>query len=286
MQHNVFLIINQLCQYFPKTASDQFINSPSRTECEIKQIEFTYRYDIYLILTCGNRIYEYGYDFIFDSNTNLENKYSHSKILLDNYRYFMEDDIQSNNDIIYYLNEILFELLTTICAMEKNEYQLAEILFVKSNQNDNKNTKQILKELGYFLRIIEWKKIDSINLEDLFDDLMLVDNKTGKKITIEQFTNIICEICSDKNIKYSGQKEITYRIFELLLLNITSDYNSQSLYQYKDTYLKAIVLLMESFRTILKMIEEINMRKQFAPEYINNLIMFHLDEYKNDIYRK
>lgn len=281
LKYNFNEIIDQLVNYFPDIKINKFTNSPCVSECQIKQEEFTYKYDIYLVLSKDKKIYEYGFDFISDLNDIPQNKYSDSKTLLDNYEYFVKKDINSNLDIKYYLNENLFKLLTTICAIKKDEYQLAEVIFVKSNNNII-STKQILKELGYFLRIIEWKKNNLIDLEDLFDNLMLENNETNEQINKKQFLNIIKNICSNKNINFSiKQKNISYEIFVILLMNINSIYNSQVLEQYKDIYIKALELLMNSLKIITDMVEEINIKKKFTFDYINNFIMFHLHEYQN-----
>jgi hypothetical protein len=281
LKYNFEEIIEQLADYFPDIKINKFDNSPCVSECKIKQEEFTYKYDIYLVLSKDDKIYEYGFDFVSDLNNIYPNKYTDSKTLLDNYEYFVKDDVNTNLDIKYYLNDILFGLLTTICALKDDEYKLAEIIFAKSNQ-ENKTQKEILKQVGYFLRIIEWKKSNLINLDDLFDNLMLENSKTNEQINKKQFFKIINEICTDKNINFTiKQDTITYEIFETLLLNINSKYNSQVLQQYKKTYLKAMELLLESLKIIINMVKEINMKKKFTPDYINNLVLFHLKEYKD-----
>lgn len=279
LQQNFERIILQLTEYFPDIKINKFLNSSCISECKIKQEEFTYKYDLYIVMTKGDKIYEFGYDFFTDLLNIPENKYSHSKTLLDDYQYFLSEDIQSNEDIVHYLNQNLFKILTAICALKDDEYQLAEIMFVKSNQ-ENKTQKQILKELGYFLRVINWKKTNSIDLEDLFDNLMLENNETKEQIDKKQFLKIIDKICFEKKISFSTKQEtISYEILEILLMNINS-HNSQILQQYRDTYLKTMKMLMDSLKIIIELVNEINMKKTFTPNYINNLIEFHLNEYK------
>ena len=286
LKYNINKIIDELVNFFPDIKINKFINSPCINECKIKQEQNTYKYDIYLVLTKDDKIYEYGFDFILELDENkYANKYIHSKTLLDNYEYFAEEDIQTNDDIIYYLNNVLFRLLISICALKDDEYQLAEIMYVKSN-SENKSQKQILKELGYFLKIINWKKSNSIDLVDLFDELMFTDNKTSDTITFKKFTKTLNLICEKNEIKYkynnnnnSKNNIITFDIFEEIILNINEYYSSQTMSQYKLVYKKALNMLIESLKIIIQMIKEINMKKKFTPDYINNLIMFHLNEY-------
>ena len=279
LKYNFDKIIIQLEDIFQDIKINKFVNSSCMSECKIKKQEYTYKYDIYLVLSKDDKIYEYGFDFISELSDIPENKYSHSKTLLDNYEYFAKDDVQTNEDIKYYLNETLFRLLIAICALKDDEYQLAEIMFVKTNC-ENKSTKQILKDLGYFLRIINWKKSNSIMIEDLYDELMLTDNKTNETINFKKFTKTLNLICEKNEVKYNPtNKTISFDIFEEIVLNINEYYESSVMSQYKLVYKKAMNMLMNSLKIIIQMVKEINMKKKFTPYYINNLIMFHLDEY-------
>lgn len=281
LKHNFDKLINQLAEYFPTIKINKFYNSPCVTECKIKREEFTYKYDIYLVMTKDDKIYEYGFDFFLNLSDVPENKYSHSKTLLDDYQYFINEDIQTNDDIIRYLNENLFKILTAICALKDDEYQLAEIMFVKSNQ-ENKTQKQILKELGYFLRVINWKKSNDIDLEDLFDECMFTEKQTEKTITLKKFKKTLSLICEKDEIKYDVEKKtIGFDIFEEIIMNINEYFESSTIPQYKLVYKKAMSILIESLKIIIQLVKEINMKKTFTPEYINNLIEFHLNEYKD-----
>jgi len=291
LKYNIDKIINQLSDFYPDIKINKFYNSPCMTECKIKKEKFTYKYDIYIVMTKDYKIYEYGFDFFLNLSDIPENKYLQSKTLLDDYQYFINEDIQTDNDISIYLNNNLFKMLTTICAIKDDEYQLAEIMFVKSNQ-ENKTQKQILKELGYFLRVINWKKSNKINLEDLYDECMFTENQTGKTITYKKFTKTLNLICEKDEIKYNIETDtIGFDIFEEIIMNINEYFESSTISQYKSVYKKAMSMLMVSLKIIIDLVKEINMKKTFTPNYINNLIEFHLDEYKeqdilNKIYYK
>ena len=281
LKYNFNEVIDQLANYFPDIKINKFENSPCISECKIKKEEFTYKFNLYLVLSKNDKIYEYCFDFFSNINDIPENKYYHSKTLLDDYQFFISEDIQSNEDIKMYLNENLFKLLTAVCALKDDEYQLAEIMFVKSNQ-ENMTSKEILKQLGYFLRIINFKKSNEIDLEDLFDELMLVNEETKKQINKKEFTEIINNTCIKEQIIFSiNQKTISFSIFEILLMNINTKYSSKTLLQFKKTYLIAMSILMDSLKIIIKLVKEINLKKTFTPDYIINLIEFHLDEYNN-----
>lgn len=283
LKYNYNKIILQIAEYFPDIKIDKFENSPCANECVNFNIDSTYRYDIYLVLTKEDKIYEYGFDFFtskLDIN-NHENKYEHSKILLDNYEYFFAEDIDSTNDIKYYLNETLFKLMVAICSINNDEYKLAEILFVKLYE-DKMSSKQLLKKLGYFKRIINWKKIDCINIKDLESNLLLINNETEKEIELDEFKKIITNICEKHEIKFNPmQKDINFNIFEKIILHINSNYTSEILDFYKDIYQQTISMLLQSLKLIIQLTNEMNMRKKFISRYINYLIEFKLKDYKN-----
>ena len=295
LKYNIINSINQLVKYYSDINFNLYLNSPCAMECKIKKQEFTYNYGIFLIIYKDNKYYEYGYDFVENLNEITDSKYNDSKILLDNYKYFLLEDILTNEDIVYYMNNILFELLTTICALKDDEYNLAEIMFVKlnidninnnninNNINNNNNQKRILKELDYFNKIINWKKINSINLEELYDNLQLIDEKNEENINYKKFINIINDICETCEINFDKkEKTITFEIFEAFILNLKNNYNSDIIIFYKRTYQHAMNILMESLKMIINLINKINLKKYHICDYINNFILFHLNEYKDD----
>jgi hypothetical protein len=280
LKYNYNQIFTQIIHYFPDIKINKFENSPCANECANFNIDSTYKFDIYMILTKEDKSFEYGFDFFSSNLDNEENKYEHSKILLDNYEYFYSEDINSNEDIKYYLNETLFKLMVAICSIRDDEYKLAEILFTRVNK-DKMDLKLLIKELGYFLKIINWKKLDLINLEDLYDDLQLIDNKTKDEINLKDFKKTIKNICDDNKIQFEVKnQDISFKIFELFLLN-NIDLSSRTLMFYKKSYQQSISMLMESLKLIIQLTNEINMRKKFFSRYINFLIEFKLGDYKN-----
>lgn len=281
LKYNYNNIILQLADYFPDVKISKFENSPCVSECENFNIDSTYKYDIYLVLSKEDKLYEYGFDFFESIEDNPENKFSHSKILLDNYEYFYSMDISSNADIVNYLNDTIFGLLIAICSMKNDEYKLAEILYTKLNK-DKMTPKQLEKELEYFIKIINWKKLDTIDLNDLYFNLMLINNETEEEISFKGFKKIIKNICDKFEIKFNiKQTNIDFDIFEKIILYMNTNYASEILDFYKDTYQKSMSMLMESLKLIIKLTSEMNIRKKFFARYITFLIEYKLSDYKN-----
>lgn len=286
LKYNFEEIISQLEKYFPDIEFNKFYNSPCANECVNFNYDSTYKYSIYLVLSKDDKKFEYGYDYLLNLNDENPNKYEHSKFLLDDYEYFLEEDIGSNEDIKHYLENSLFKLLTAICAINGDECKLAEILFVKLN-GETMEKKQLLKSMGYFLKIINLKKKNFINLEDLCDNLQLIDNQTEKQIDLKQFKKIIKKMTDEYEMKFNiKQQNISFDIFEIFLLN-NGNYNSTMLMYYRKSYQQAMNMLLESLKIIIQMINGINQRKKYISRYIEYLIEFKLDDYKNqDIFKK
>lgn len=286
LKHNYNQIFLQIATYFPDVKINKFFNSPCVNECENFNIDSTYKYGIYLVLSKEDKTFEYGFDFFSSISDDQYNKYEHSKILLDNYEYFYSEDINSNEDIKYYLGETIFKLLVAICSIKDDEYKLAEILFAKTNK-EKMTQKILIKELGYFIKVINWKKLNEINLEELYDNLQLVDNKTEEEISFKEFKKIIKTICDKWEIKFDiKQKDISYEIFESFLIN-NIDLSSRNMMFYKKIYQQSMSLLMQSLKLIIQLTNEMNMRKKFISRYISFLIEFKLGDYKkNDVFNK
>lgn len=281
LKYNYNRIFSQIADYFPDIKINKFENSPCANECANFNIDSTYKYDIYVVLTKEDKSFEYGFDFFSSSSDNQENKYEHSKILLDNYEYFYSEDIKSNEDIKHYLNETLFKLMIAICSIKDDEYKLAEILFTRVNK-DNLSPNQLIKKLGYFIRVIEWKKVNDIDLEELYNDLILINNESEDEISLKKFKLVIKSICDKYTIKFdTKQKNINFDIFEKIILHMNSIYTSDILDFYKDIYQQSMSILMQSLKLIIQLTNEINMRKKFFSRYISFLIEYKLGDYKN-----
>ena len=281
LKYNYNQIFSQIVSYFPDIKINKFENSPCANEYVNFEINSTYRYGIYLVLTKEEKSFEYGFDFFSSSVENQENKYEHSKILLDNYEYFYSEDIDSNDDIKRYLDETLFKIMVAICSITDDEYKLAEILFAKTNKN-KLTLRQLAKELGYFVRMINWKKIDCIDLKDLYDDLGLINNETEEEITLKKFKKIIKSICEKYKVNFDTEQEnINFNVFEKIILHMDSNYTSDIFDTYKDVYQQSMSMLMQSLKLIIQLTNEMNMRKKFFTKYISFLIEFKLGDYKN-----
>lgn len=281
LKYNYEQIFVQIASYFPNVKINKFENSPCANECTNFNIDTAYKYEFYVVLAKEEKNFEYGSDFFSSGAENQENKYEHSKILLDNYEYFYSEDINSNEDIKYYLDETLFKFMVAICSITDDEYKLAEILFAKTNK-DKLTPRELAKELGYFLKIINWKKVNYIDLEELYDDLELVNDEINEKITLKEFKKIIKTICEKHNVNFNTKQEnINFDIFEKIILHMNSNYTSYTLDTYKDVYQQSINMLMQSLKLIIQLTNEMNMRKKFFSRYISFLIEYKLGDYKN-----
>lgn len=279
---NIHKVITQLKNYFNDVEINIYINSCCMNESKIKKELYLHKYDIYIIIKKNNLLFEIGYDLFENENLILENTYSDSKIMLDHYDYFIKTDIATNKDVKYYLNKILYKLMIIISSIKNDEYLLSEIIFVEANRENNNET-NIMKQISYFTKIANWKKSNTINLNDLYNEMMFTDIKTYETVKYTKFKKTISEICEKNGINYNTKDDIiNFDIFQLMILNIDFYYESLSISQYKLVYTKAMNMLMESLKIINELTKEINIKKNFTPDYINNLIMYHMNEFHDD----
>jgi hypothetical protein len=284
LSFNIVKVIVQLSNHFDDITFNLYFNSPCKTECDIKDFVHTHKYHMYLEITQKDKSYQFGFDFVTGSEQISESKYNDSKILLDSYDYFILDDIENNDDVKKYLSDIVYKILTSVCSIKNDEYYLAEVLFAKLRQDSNISYKKLLKELKHFNKIITWKKNDSIDIEDLFDILQLVDIKSEKTIGLKKFKSLLGEICEKLCLTFdSEEKTINFEIFQLVLLKLSSDYSSDILDDYKNVYHRVMYMLMEALKQINKLTADNNYRKKSLPIYMNNFMSEHIDELENKI---
>ena len=279
---NLKMITEQFEKYFQEIKFNIQFDCPSLNECKIKQLEYTYKYNVYVRLSKDNNYYECGFDLIQELEQISNDKFYDSKIILDYYEYFIQGDPGSNSDNKYsdYLNDCIFELFKISCTMSKDEYLLAEIMFSNFIIKSELTEKEKKIKMEYFRKIIYAIKSDKINLTDLFDELVPRDAKTGDDLSYDKFIKLIEKKCGE--IKYINLSEqiVNFKTFEKIILKLDSKY-SPKIEFYWDVFSDAKNTLMDALRMIIELVSKFNTTKKYIPVYIDNLILHHLNEFHN-----
>ena len=301
---NFAIITTQLKQAFPEILFDIKFEAPSRRECEIKQYEHTVKSNVYIGISKNTNTYECGFDLVIGHpvknnkvlnlneapenlvyNTISNEKYNTSKTFLDYYEYFILTG-EEEDSFKDFMSECVFGILKVVCALNDDEYTLAEIMYMKSvKEQNNSNQKIIKKNFQIFKKIIGIKKENKINFKDIFDEFLFNNPSTGENYEYDEFVEFLSgKINEFKFIDDSKEMSnyIDYDTFVLIILSLDSS-NSIKLDLYKLFFAKATELLMKSLKMIVEMMKSINQTKKYIPVYIENFISNHLDEFNNKV---
>ena len=292
---NMKSIIIQINKYFPEININIDFNVPNRNEFIIKKYDETFKYDVYVsISNSQNAFYDCGYDFvnnknidnnkyqnfsynkeylkIFDNDDNyIDNyKYISSIINLDYYNYFVE-----NNDYKSFLSESIYRLLILLCAINSDEYKLAEIMFIKNNLE----LKNLSVKVQKFKKIINGEKNEFIDFYEFYEIISPINPETDKDMDFIEFKKYVEDKIMDKIILCDNN--IPWKQFELILIRLDSDI-SKNIDPWKILYIDAVSTLKESLRTINMIINEMNKKKKYIPQYLKEFLEKDLINIENE----
>jgi hypothetical protein len=269
---NMALIIGQLNIYFNNVTIKITFDEPNRNEFLIKDYDKTIKHDVYVSLYKSNEYFDCGFDYI-EKSLNIDNYRNISSLInLDYYKYFDEECDNYN----IFIEEIIFRLLIILCSLNSDEYKLAEILFIKTNNHLDNLQEQVDK----FKKIIYGKKEGNIDLMNFYEVLLPVDIETGDDMNYKEFIKYIESKIKFKLDFLDNNKIINWSIFELILMNLDSDISIR-IDNYKMVYIQATNTLFEALKTINDLIKQINKTKKYNPQYIEEFLINDLINYKN-----
>lgn len=261
---NMFLISSKLSEYFNSINIMLSFDVPNRNESIVKDIDYAIKHDVYISFSKNEKYFDCGFDFLKKTFHMDSYRYSSSLINMDYYKYFDEDIDKIDN----FMEECIYRLLIILCSLNEDEYELAKILFIKSN----KNSKNLLQELEIYKKIINGKKNKSINFNDFYEQLMPVEPETGIDMEIDEFKKYIEQnIFDDESLNICEKNLLSWEDFELIIMNLDSSI-SIIVKNYKKVYSQAINTLILALKTIIELIQQINKTKKYIPQFINELL--------------
>jgi hypothetical protein len=261
---NFFLIVSKLSDYFPNTNINLSYGKSNRNELVLKDIDSAIKHDIYIGFKQDDKYFECGFDFIKKTFNVVQSRYISSIVNLDYYRYFDED----YDSIDMFMEDCIYRLLIIICALANDEFELAKILFIKSNTN----IPDLQDQLEIYKKIIGGKKNKYVNFYEFYEELMPVNPETGLDMEYNEFIKYVeNNIFDGIQLKFVDENMIYWDDFDLVLLCLDKNI-SRIVIGYKKIYTQAINTLNTALKTIIELVQQINKTKKYIPQYITELL--------------
>lgn len=271
---NFLIIVRKLKEFFTYINFDLKYESPGINDTIIKNKNATYKHDIYLIINYKDNYYDIAIEYfetIHDRIKDHEKRIS-SSVNLDSYHCYNE----KNKNINEFMNNVLHDIIISICALTEDKYTLAKINYFK-NYNENINLR---RDTQLFNQIINWQKNNILCLETLFNDIDPQNLETNESFTFDEFINYFSEEY-DINIKFEKNSyKCNYSYFIDIINYIDSNCSSRIIY-YRKIYTKTLKLLLDSQEQIINYVKKKNESKKLIPKYLDNFLNLHIQNYKD-----
>ena len=273
---NFLMIVKTLNKYF----KDSLVNIeikyevPGENDKLIKKYNSTYKHDIYIKISNNNNYYDIGLEYFETIHDRIkdDDKEISSIVNLDGY-YVYEEKKNNYND---FMHEVIHNLLTCTCALNRDPYTLSKINYFKNY----KETRTLKTDTELFNQIMKWKKNNLVDFELFFNKLIPTNQETKELFEYDKFIEYLEEI-HNINIKFNNKNECEYRYFIDLIVNLDNDMSTM-IFNYKKIYTRTMDILLESQNQIIDFIEKSNMKKKSIPLYINNFLRNHIQNYTSE----
>lgn len=274
-------IIKQLKKYFNNINIKIKFESASNSDKLIKKENSTYKHDAYIIIEDldQNYYYDIGLEFFEKIHDRIKDndKEISSNLLLDGY-YIYEEKKKNFNEFV---RDTIQEILVSICALINDKYTLAKInFFAKFSKKTKtlKSLKSLKSDTELFNLIINYQKNNSFCLKELFKKLK---PKNEESFTYNEFVEyLLDELEIDIKFDEENGTTCTYEYFCRIIMTLNNDCSTRIL-NYKEMYMKAMNILIDSQEQIIKYAKRNNQSKKNIPKYIDNLLRLHIQNCKD-----
>lgn len=284
---NLYLIYKKMIKYFSVKNSgiiiELFFEEASNIDKNIKKLNGTYKHDAYIKIYQDEKYYtenglEYNDEEYFDIGLEYfeklhnkiidDDKITSSNVILDKFMIYRENI----DNYVEFMKEVIYNIILLICSCNNDIYTLSKINFFK-NFDDNKLLKQYT---GIFNYIMNCRKDNKFNINDLIDKLKLVD-KNGELYEIEDYIKYIKHKFNNLSIEFIEDEYIgEYLLLEKIII-YTNEEQSDQIEIYKNIYTNSIKIFFHSHEEIIKLVKHKNkITKKDLPNYISKLLSVHL----------
>ena len=271
---NLNLIIKILQKYFPDTIFEINFEAPGENDLIIKKTNCTFKHDTYIkvISKDNDDYYDIGLEYFETVHDRIKDndKDISSKLNLGSYYIYKEETHDYNN----FMKEVIYNIMIGACALNDDPYTLSKINYFKNY----KHIKSLKTDTQLFSNIINWKKFNKLNLNKLFDELLLINPETGIKFKFNDFLEYMND--NDINIEFINDNyDCEYKYLVEIIIKINSEC-SRRLTTYKTIYTRTMDILFNSQKELIEWIKKTNNIKKLIPDYLESFLRNHIQNYR------
>jgi len=300
-QENIFKfnfrnIVKELNKYFTNTKILIEFEKATTIDKKIKKPQATYKHDVIIKIISKdidendideNDIDENTYEIVLEYFEKVHNKFNDddkkisTDLFSDGYYVFCE----KNDNMKEFMISTIYSIIELICASMNDPYELSKILHF----NKNYKSKSYNKNISYFNKIVEIKKLDDFDFTELYNKMTPTDPDTGDEFTKEEFLDYLkTKYKLDVNVNVDLDADATKfnaELFESIIIMCDENIDSNAyLTHYKIIYMETMNTLFSASQKIIDIMTKQRKKRLQLPEFIKNIQKFHKDNLKNEFY--
>jgi hypothetical protein len=235
----------------------------SKNQLVIHKSKNHYKHDVIIKIFNDKTEYEIGLEYNEKNSHNNTRQINNDNSRNINSEMFFDLFLsynESSNNYYEFMRELIYELIVIICSLSNDKYFLAKILYLKNKTNTTQTRED---DFDLFLN---WKKINVINLENLYN-IMIPRHDDGFEYSQDDY---IEHLIDDFDLSIN-KKECDYDTFIQILNNESNDC-SQKILDYRTMLSTVSNKLTDASDEIIKLMKKINEKTQLLIPYTEEMI--------------
>jgi hypothetical protein len=270
---NIKTICSQIKKLFSNININIDVSFEVPSETGKKYRTHTYIHDVLVKITNKNNTYEIGYEYNesgHSSNVNRDNiKNIYSTMCLDSYNVYYEKD----NNYVSFMNNIIYEMLVTICSLKNLKYKLAKIFYFKNKENINTNEEDDLNT------ILTCKKNNKVSIKYLYDTFCPYYKNSDDENIEYEYNEYLEHLKNELEIKIVDEQCIFNDLLNILCTDL--DVSNNSMVSWNRIFTHSMNKLIEASDEIIKLNNKMNRKKDLMQPFIEDIIK-NLHRYPNN----
>lgn len=292
-QENIFKfnfrnIVKELNKYFTDTTILIEFEKATTIDKKIKKPHATYKHDVIIKIISKDidedDIEQNTYEIVLEYFEKVHNKFNDddkkisTDLFSDGYYIYSE----KNDDMKEFMISTIYSIIELICASMNDPYELSKILHF----NKNYKSKSYNKNISYFNKIVEIKKLDNFDFTELYNKMIPTDPDTGDEFTKEEFLDYLkTKYKLDVDVTKFNMTKFNAELFESIIIMCDENIDSNAyLTHYKIIYMETVNTLFSASQKIIDIMTKQRKKRLHLPEFIKNIQKFHKDNLRNEFY--